>query len=116
MLTAEEKAAAREFLSHVKRELDDLQRDDPPTYVVPNFLAVYRHLCPGRDGRSSALETKEIYRLSPIYPERGVPAGRFGFIYRQGRCRGCGHTARSGAGWLVDALVRPPITGHVARS
>lgn len=116
MLTAAEKAAGRVFRDNVQARLDALNSMDPPTYNALTFIAVFRHLCPARDLRSSALELKEIYVASPIYPEHGVPPGRFGFIYRQGRCRGCGHTARSESGRLVDGQQRPPISGRVARS
>lgn len=114
-LTAREKQAGRRFRDQAQADLT-ASFADPPTYTVPNVLALYRHSCPGRDGRSTALELKEVYLLSPAYPDLDVPAGRFGFIYRKGRCRSCGHTGRSHTGRLVDGWQRPPITGRVNRS
>lgn len=116
MLTAEEKTAGRTFRDFRVRLLDQHNADNPPTHVVPDFIALFRHLCSARHGRSTAMELKEIYVPSPIYPEHGVEAGRFGFIYREGRCRGCGQSARSGEGRIVDGRQRPPISGRVARS
>lgn len=116
MLSTEEKACGRFFRDQWQFTLAGRNETDPPRYLVPDFIGHFRHLCSARHGRSTALELKEIYVLSPIYPEHGVEAGRFGFIYREGRCRGCGQNARSGEGRLVDGRQRPPISGRVARS
>ncbi len=106
-LTPEEKAAGRRFRTMVQHVVIAEFDRDPPVFRVPNFLAVYRHPCPGRGMRSTALELREVYRLSPA--DADVPAGRFGFITRAGTCRSCGATAASRAGRLVDAHERPPI-------
>jgi hypothetical protein len=45
--------------------------------------------------------------------EVGLPL--FGFIYREGKCKGCGDTARSPAGRLVLQEERPPAQGRMAR-
>lgn len=111
-LSAAEKAAGRAFRDTAQADLLNTFTADPPTFTVPNFIALYRHNCPQRGDRSTALELKEQYQLSPAYPEHGVPAGRFGFIWRFGACRHCGATARSRAGRLVDAYARPPITAN----
>jgi hypothetical protein len=144
-LSPEEKAAGRRFRDQAQATLLASFDSDPPDHTVPNFLALYRHSCPARQGRSTALELKEIYVSSPAYdvitlsgsvlhvaestdpmlPETCrhegvvitfVPASRFGFIYRDGVCRSCRQTARSRAGRLIDAWERPPIQGRVARS
>lgn len=115
-LTRQEKTAGRAFRDAAQAQLLASIEADPPDHLVPNFLAYYRHTCPAREGRSTALELREVYVASPSYPEQGVAAGRFAFIYKQGSCRGCGQTARSRAGRLVDAWERPPIAGRVARS
>lgn len=115
-LTEQDKTAARLFRDQAQADLIATFEADPPTYTVPTFIALYRHLCASRGHKSVALELKEIYVVSPIYPEHGVPAGRFAFLYRQGRCRGCGQTARSRKGRLVDGWKRPPIFGRGARS
>jgi hypothetical protein len=135
MLEAEEKAAARLFRDREQAALDQSFVDDPPDYEPPNWIAVYRHGCPARANRSSALELPEVYKASPRLTvessEAGVhtpyfssewrprdvdlwqiPQGRFGFIYRQGRCRLCARTARSRKGRLVDAWQRPPLFGR----
>jgi hypothetical protein len=111
-LTASEKVAGRRFRAAASAELAVLNTEDPPTVDVPHFIGVYRHQCVARDHRSLPIELKERYVVSPIYPVQAVPAGRFGFIYREGRCRACGQTARSNSGHLVDARERPPLTGH----
>jgi hypothetical protein len=46
-------------------------------------------------------------RLSVV---RGlIPSGRFGFIYREGRCADCKLSGRSRKARLVDAAERPPL-------
>lgn len=115
-LTDVEKQAGRQFRDDCNAWLGAFNETSPPTYDVPFFLGIYRHLCSARSSRSTGMELKEQYLLSPIYPEENVPAGRFGFIYRDGRCRACGQTARSRVGRIVDGWERPPLTGRVARS
>lgn len=115
-LTAVEKNAGRIFRTDSQMFLAALNEKDPPTYDVPFFLGLFRHICSAKNSRSVAMELKEQYLVSPIYPVENVPAGRFGYLYREGRCRACGQTARSRAGRLVDGWERPPITGRVARS
>lgn len=115
-LTPLEKQAGRLFYADCERQLASINDIDPPTYDVPVFLSVYRHLCHGRGNRSTGLELKERYWESMTYPQFGVPAGRFGFLFREGRCRGCAESARSRTGRIVDAWTRPPLTGRVARS
>lgn len=141
-LSAPEKAAGRRFRDDAQAQLLASLVADPPTHRVPNFLGLFRHNCQARAGRSTALQLAEIYLTSPAYhvyddgsqclalpaetTERPqwtdaavavhIPAGRFGFIFKQGRCPGCGHSARSPAGRLTDAWQRPPIHGRVARS
>jgi hypothetical protein len=140
-LTTSEKIAGRDFRTRAAERLDQLNRDDPPTFTVPPILAIYRHNCAGRDDRSTALELREIYLASPEYRvylhdrqvvaapagealslawlthasvER-IPPGRLGFIYRQGRCRRCGATARSQYGRIVDSNIRPPLLARPAQ-
>lgn len=111
MLTAQEKQAGRRFRDVEQALLDRRFETDPPTYTVNGLIAVYRHPCPARGGVSSMLELREIYLHSPPYTDPEVPAGRFGFIYREGSCRQCGHTALSRIGRIVDAGERPPLSG-----
>lgn len=117
MLTAQEKTAGRFFRDEAHAELQRSLRENPPTHLVPIIApTVLRHSCRHRDGRSTALLLAERYIYSPAYPEYGVPKGRFGYIYRAGTCRGCGDTARSKEGRLVDGWARPPLAGRVART
>ncbi len=133
-LEPEEKAAGRLFRDAEQLLLDAVNATDPPTYVVPVVIALFRHRCPARRMRSTSLELKEVYRASAKivvesdegvhtafwftdwWPGRAalvdtwmVQAARFGFVYRDGRCRGCAQTARSVTGRLVDGWERPPI-------
>lgn len=144
MLSAETKAAGRVFRAQAQADLDALCATDPPDHTVPNVLAVLRHACPARGNRSSSLELTEIYRYSPgflvetagdgtltvhehhpaadtpadipadMFVGTQIPAGRFGFIYRTGRCRRCRQTARSPTGRLTDGWGRPPLHGRKA--
>jgi len=112
-LSPAEKQAGRAFLAEQQAKLVASFDTDPPTYKVLPWHRIYRHECPARSNVSTALELQERYVLSPAYGE--VPAARFGFIYKEGRCRGCKGTARSKTGRLVDAYQRPPLDGRVAR-
>ncbi len=111
--TPQEKQAGRAFRDAAQNELLATFETNLPTHTVPNFIALFRHNCEARGGRSSPLELKEVYRFSPAYGS--IPSGRFGFIYKEGKCRYCGDTARSRAGRLVDAHVRLPLSWRVAR-
>lgn len=115
-LTDVEKSCGRRFRTEAETDLLCLNEMSPPTYEVPFFLGIYRHLCSARNLRSTGMELKEQYWVSPIYPDENIPAGRFGYVFREGRCRACGQTARSRVGRVVDGWERPPITGRVARS
>ncbi len=106
-LTPQEKAVGRVFRDQCADELHRSFDTDPPDYTVPDVLALFRHLCSARGLKSTALELREIYVSSPA--SDGVPHGRFGFIYRAGRCRWCGQTARSRTFRLVDRWDRPPL-------
>lgn len=136
MLTPTEKIAGRAFRARAQDALTATHQTNPPTHVVPNLLANFRHLCPKRHNISTAMELKEVYVFSPAYLVQGetaqeiavndlpaelsgqsmehtlftvVSARRFGFIYKEGACRGCGQTARSDIGRIVDARERPPL-------
>jgi hypothetical protein len=131
-LSRHEKAAGRAFREAQQAALVASQSDSPTDLTPAPYLSVIRHSCAKRGGVSTALELREVYVWSPEYWVRGepgswevlidvpvdlvpdsgwvfVPANRFGFIYKSGRCRPCGHTARSIHGKVVDAQVRPPL-------
>lgn len=101
VLSPQEKAAGRRFRDTAQADLEASLRSNPPTFLVPGVIAAYRHDCPGRAGRTLALELREVYVSSPAYPDLAVPAGRFAFTYRVGRCIRCGATARCETGRLV---------------
>lgn len=112
-LTPEEKAAGVVFRDEQQARLLASFETDPPTFTVLPWHKNYRHECSARNDVSTALELHEMYVLSSASGD--IPAGRFGFIYKEGICRGCKSTARSRAGRIVDAYDRPPLEGRVAR-
>lgn len=114
MLTREEKQAGRFFKGMAQGVLDERLAAESPTYVIPGCLGVLRHACPQKQNRSTALNLHEIYVISPSVSHWDIPAGRFGFIFREGRCRSCGQTALSKDGQIVDGYERPP-QGRVVR-
>lgn len=130
VLTPLEVAAGRVFKAFEQAELDKLNTDAPPDFYPPYTNATYRHMCARQGFNSRSMALKEIYKPSSrywvytdeetdawvaklAYPGQRIdtglfiPAGRFGFIYRQGSCN-CGATGRSRYGWFVDANRRPP--------
>jgi hypothetical protein len=126
-LTDAERAAARVFLDDrvaVFRALPEV------TWQPPVYVHHIRHLCSAL-AKSISFELKEVCQDSPAYvvhadgevaavpgdadaPEGTtgsvvVQAGRFTWIYREGRCPDCKMTARSANGRLADATLRPPL-------
>ncbi len=102
-LTPAEKEAGRAFLTERAAALAARPAVD---MLVPPYIPHHmRHLCP-KLGKSVSFELKEDYSESPGY--EGVPAGRFAWVYREGKCPDCGLSARD-EGRLVDARVRPPL-------
>lgn len=140
-LTANEKIAGKRFRAEQQEKLTALMQSEPPTFSMPTFISHQRHECPARNDVSTAIELKEVYEHSPAYfivegDENGtyeaqleeelsvgaeiletIPAGRFGFWYKDGKCRnkGCHATVRSPAGVFVDAYYRPPMANRVSR-
>lgn len=111
--TDAERAAGRTFRDMATTALARKQAEGAATHTVPGWLASLRHRCAAQDHRSVALVLVENYVSSPAFPDLGVPAGRFGFVHRAGRCRACGVTARS-AGRLVDGWTRGPLRDSAA--
>jgi hypothetical protein len=130
-LTDAERAAARVFLDDrvaVFRALPEV------TWQPPVYVHHIRHLCSAL-AKSISFELKEVCQDSPRYAACGcgsastsgsldgvhslllpdcsgavtVQAGRFTWIYREGRCPDCKMTARSANGRLADATLRPPL-------
>jgi hypothetical protein len=113
-----ERSAGRAFKTECLRQLHALMDSDPPTYRTLPLLAVIRHSCPRRANTSTAITLKEIYQHCPdmqVHVDGGVtvPAGRFGFLYKEGRCVHCRATVRS-EGRLVDGWHRPPLRSRSA--
>lgn len=140
LLTDDQKLAGRMFRKQCQDALEASHQDMPPDFIPPPWIKHWRHNCPKRQGRSTSLELKEKYWTSPrigvcycstvapwTAPEGDFPhedcqggrdlteAGFFAFIFKEGKCGGCGMTARSRAGRLVVAKDRPPLAGRVAR-
>jgi hypothetical protein len=133
-LTKAEKACGRWWRDEVAQVvLDALNTANPPDVSPPPFIRHIRHECPAAGGRSTSFDYAEVYVTSPrlavcycsevqiITAEslRNFPhddcqggvfteAGRLGWIYHEGKCAGCGFSARSAAGRVVDAQVRLP--------
>lgn len=116
-LTQTEKTAGLKFLETEQAKLLASFETDPPSYRPLPWHKIYRHECSSRNNISTAIELKEKYIFSPELEVDGevIPAQRFGFIFKEGRCRGCGNVARSKTGRFVDAYTRPPLEGRIAR-
>ncbi len=130
-LSPVERAAGRKFQGACRDALEAALELNPPDATVLPFLSQFRHNCRSRGGRSTALELREFYELSPEYlvvtdeccetqaylPEDApggvgavtVPAGRFGFIVLSGKCSDCELRVHSSSGRLVNAQDRPPL-------
>ncbi len=144
MLTPSERVAGRAWRGTQQAALAALNAAQTPDENRPPFVRHIRHLCSGNQHRSVSFDYAEVYILSPemvVYSADGnpvgvalvddgagqswavpqehtkdvIPAGRFAFIYHEGRCADCSRTARSRAleGRVVDAWTRHP-TGKVA--
>ena len=101
MLTEQEKVAGRKFRDEITEWLSEQVMVLKPHYVVPTYLAYYRHLCPALGDKSVSLALAEQYVLSP--------ESRVAFVYRKGKCPKCRRLAMSDKGRIVDALERPPM-------
>ena len=115
--------------------LTHLNESEPALYDVPWFAGRYRHTCSARGDRSTALDLKERYvtiadalrflneQLQSVRPQVRWGVGGPGFedpeayaiVFKEGKCRWCGDTARSHEGRVVATADRPPMTGRVAR-
>jgi len=129
-LTRDEKLAGRWFRQRCQEALDSLNETEPPVLLVLPFGRHFRHECSSRGGRSTSFELKEHYDLNPdiwvcycsmlgehsgSFPHWDCQGGRvlaasgiIAWIWKEGKCA-CGLTARSHAGFVVDARERPPL-------
>jgi hypothetical protein len=83
---------------------------DSPAYVVGKDMTVVRYEGGSPEGTQDMIDAQEevgLRHLSIIGAV--VPASRFTWIYREGRCPDCKMTARSANGRLADATLRPPL-------
>ena len=134
LLTDEEKRAGRLFRGQCQEALDQLNADDPPHGAVLPFWRVVRHECEDAAGASVGITLREHRLASPPYrvchcgtvgtdgpdfPHRDCDGGKvvaadglFAFIWKEGRCAGCGRVVRSKAGRVVLAADRPPEHGR----
>jgi hypothetical protein len=128
-LTRSQRMAGQAFLDACQARLPEAD------ILVPVWVHHYRHECEARRRLSWTLPLVEHYIRSPEYwvcycsavgllgesfphddcqgGKVTAEAGLFAYHWRQGRCRGCGVTARSREGALVFAAERPPLLGSV---
>lgn len=133
-LTESEKEQGRIFRGAAAAALVRLNWDDPPDFQPLPVSGLFRHNCAGRKGVSTALRLYEVYMVSSTsipgqlpqflhqacilmgveHPAESLEGwagddGRFGFRYKEGKCKGCNQAARSSTGIFVDVLDRPPL-------
>ncbi len=134
-LTAEEKAVGRAFRDACQAPLDARNEADPPGVLVLPLWRVVRHECPAAGGASIGITLRETCERSPEYRAcccgaveptgRYFPhpdcdgskvvaaGGRFAWTWKEGKCSGCGLTARAGHGHFIVCADRLPDHGRV---
>jgi hypothetical protein len=134
LLTPEEKAAGRMFRALCQGGLDAENRESPPHGFALPYWRVVRHECEPAAGASIGITLREHRLASPVYrvcycgtvgtdaPDfphwdcdgsKVVAAdGLFAFMWKEGRCAGCGRVVRSRIGRVVIAADRPPENGR----
>lgn len=136
-LTGSEKQAGRHFKAGRQAVLDVLNAERPPGVTVLPLWRVVRHGCEAAGRSSVGIVLREHYEPSPEYRacycgavEPAVPGifphddcdgskvvaavGQFAWIWKEGRCSGCGLAARTGQGRFVIAADRPADHGRSA--
>lgn len=116
-LTSLEKAAGRAFRDGRQQALDDLNATRPPDLFALPVWHVVRHECPAAGGASVGINLREVREDSPVWldglPGTGVSAkviiaaGRFAFIWKEGKCSGCGQAVRTKRGRFAVQADRP---------
>jgi hypothetical protein len=117
-LSPEEKRAGRKFRDDQVSLLKASHETNPPTFIAPSYIRIFRHSCPGNSGASTEIFLREVYNTNPdMYEDRivGDPRlvlreGTLAFIYKEGKCKLCGATARSKTGRIVETSERPPLS------
>jgi hypothetical protein len=135
-LTSAEKQAGRAFREARQAALDLLNEASPPDEYVLPFWRVVRHECPAEHGASIGITLHGCYELSPeyrvCYCGRIGPfgpyfphwdcdgnkvlsaAGRFAWIWKKGKCSGCGLVVRTRKGRVVLAADRAADHGRAS--
>ena len=121
LLTDSQKKAGRLFRAGQQGLLDKLNAAEPPGRYALTVWRVVRHPCPAADGASTGITMREHLAASPEYwvcycgvvspliPETFphgdcdggnmvAAEGQFTFLWKEGRCSGCGLVLRSRAG------------------
>jgi hypothetical protein len=134
VLSPVEKKAGRVFREARQAALDARNAADPPGGFALVYWRVPRHECKAAGGASTGVTLRENYELSPAYrvcycgvaapqgpdfPHRDCDGGKviaadgqFAFIWKEGRCSGCGLVVRTRTGRFVIAADRPPDHGR----
>lgn len=137
-LTALEKQAGRAFRDVRQAVLDALNEADPPGEFVLPLWRVVRHECPAAGGASTGITLREVNEPSPAYlacycstvgqagpdfPHGDCDgakvvsaAGRFAFIWKEGKCSGagCGLAVRTRTGRFAVTADRLPDHGRTS--
>jgi hypothetical protein len=133
-LTPTEKKAGKAFREASQLILNDRNRQDPPGQFAVVFHRVVRHNCPAAAGVSTGTVLREHYEESPEYwvcycgavstwswhfphwdcqgGKVAVAAGQFAWIWKEGKCSGCGLVVRTKLGRFVIAADRPADCGR----
>jgi hypothetical protein len=126
-LTPDQKAALRVFRDASQALLNGLNLIDPPGMSAHVFHRVVRHECADADGASVGITLREVREESPefqmvygkLYPvqKQGIPlgvpakvvaaAGEFAWLWKEGRCSGCGLAVRTAKGRYVVSADHP---------
>lgn len=134
-LSVAEKRAGRAFRAAAQAVLDVRNEQAPPGVFVLPLWRVVRHECLDAGGASIGIVLREHCEESPEYracycgtvapavpgtfphwdcdgSKVVSPAGQFAWIWKEGRCSGCGLAVRSGTGRFVIAADRLPEHGR----
>lgn len=136
-LTDSQKRAGRAFRDEQQAALDALNVTAPPDKYVLTCWRVVRHDCPAAGGTSIGITLREHRHESPeywvcycsavepfnlyVFPHEDcqgglvtAAAGSFSFLWKDGKCSGCGETRRSRSGLLTVDTDRLADSGRTA--
>jgi hypothetical protein len=120
VLSATEKQVGRAFRDARQAVLDELNERDPPDVFALVLWRVVRHECPKAGEASIGITLREVCERSPEYREPGsakvvAADGRFAFVWKEGKCSGCGLTVRTRRGRVTVPADREPDNGRTQR-